>query len=81
LPSLFIGFLKVAFCGVGGGSGIVFARRLVVERQRWIGDPEFADILSLCQFLPGPNVVWIVFASGRGCEGRRGRSPASSASL
>jgi|SRR5215470_95781 len=71
LPSLFIGFLKVAFCSVGGGSGIVFARRLVVEQRRWIGDPEFADILSLCQFLPGPNVVGIVV-----CVGARLRGPA-----
>lgn len=71
LPMLFVGFMKVAFCSVGGGSGIVFARRLAVEQRRWIGDPEFADILSLCQFLPGPNVVGIVV-----CVGARLRGPA-----
>jgi len=71
LPMLFVGFLKVALCSVGGGSGIVFARRLAVEQRRWIGDPEFADILSLCQFLPGPNVVGIVV-----CVGARLRGPA-----
>ena len=68
---LFLGFLKVALCSVGGGSGIVFARRLAVEQRRWIGDPEFADILSLCQFLPGPNVVGIAV-----CVGARLRGPA-----
>src|SRR5262245_31057282 len=71
LPMLFVGFMKVAFCSVGGGSGIVFARGLAVEQRRWIGDPEFADILSLCQFLPGPNVVGIVV-----CVGSRLRGPA-----
>jgi hypothetical protein len=37
LPALFIGFLKVAFCSIGGGGGIVFSRRLVVEQQRLCG--------------------------------------------
>jgi chromate transporter len=71
LPALFIGFLKVALYGVGGGGGIVFARRLVVEQRRWIGDCDFADILSLCQFMPGPNIVGIAV-----CVGSRLRGPA-----
>jgi chromate transporter len=69
---LFIGFLKVAFCSVGGGSGIVFARRVVVEQRRWIGDREFADILSLCQFLPGPNIVGIAVCVGTRLRGLAG---------
>jgi len=71
LPVLFIGFLKVAFGSIGGGGGIVFARRLVVEQRRWTDDREFADILSLCQFLPGPNIVGIAV-----CVGTRLRGPA-----
>jgi chromate transporter len=71
LLALFVGFLKVALSGVGGGGGIVFARRLVVQQRRWIGDDEFADILSLCQFMPGPNMVGIAV-----CVGSRLRGPA-----
>jgi chromate transporter len=71
LPALFVGFLKVALWSVGGGGGIVFARRLVVEQRRWIGDGEFADMLSLCQFMPGPNMVGIAV-----CVGSRLRGPA-----
>lgn len=70
LPALFVGFLKVAFCSIGGGGGIVFSRRLVVEQRRWIDDHDFADILSLCQFMPGPNIVGIAV-----CVGSRLRGP------
>lgn len=55
--ALFIAFLKVSLCGFGGG--LVWAHRTVVEQRRWISEEEFADILSLCQFMPGPNVVGI----------------------
>src|SRR5215471_10961936 len=72
LPMLFIGFMKVAFCSVGGGSGIVFARRVVVEQRRWIDYREFADILSLCQFLPGPNIVGIAVCVGTRVRGLAG---------
>jgi len=72
LPALFIGFLKVALCSIGGGGGIVFSRRLVVEQQRWIDDRDFADILSLCQFMPGPNIVGIAVCVGSRLRGLTG---------
>lgn len=55
LLALFIGFLKVSFFSTGGGGGIVFARRLVVEQRCWMDNRDFAEILSLCQFMPGPQ--------------------------
>jgi chromate transporter len=57
LGALFVAFLTVSICGFGGG--IVWARRIAVEQRRWISEEEFTDILSLCQFIPGPNVVGI----------------------
>jgi chromate transporter len=69
LPALFLVFLKVSMLGFGGP--IVWARRIIVERHGWLSDPEFADILSLCQFLPGPNVVSITV-----CIGAKFRGPA-----
>jgi chromate transporter len=32
-------------------------RRSVVERNRWLNDRDFVEILSLGQVLPGPNVI------------------------
>jgi chromate transporter len=68
LAALFRGFLMVSLLGFGGP--IVWARRFIVERYRWLDDSEFAEILSLCQFLPGPNVVAITV-----CVGAKFRGP------
>jgi chromate transporter len=69
LPALFVTFLKVSLCGFGGP--IVWARRFIVEQRHWLSDPEFADLLGLCQFLPGPNVASITV-----CLGSKLRGPA-----
>ena len=67
LGALFVAFLKVSLCGFGGG--LVWARRVVVEQRRWVSEEEFADILSLCQFMPGPNVVGIAVCVGAKLRG------------
>jgi chromate transporter len=55
LGALFLGFLQIALSGFGGV--LAWARRLIVEQRRWLDDRDFTDMLSLCQFLPGPNIV------------------------
>ena len=30
---------------------------MLVERRQWLSEREFAEVLALCQFLPGPNIV------------------------
>ncbi len=70
LPALFIGFLKVSLCAFGGG--LVWARRMVVDRQRWLSEQEFADVLSLCQFMPGPNIASITVCVGSKLRGTPG---------
>jgi chromate transporter len=30
---------------------------MIVERRGWLSGPEFTDLLALCQFLPGPNII------------------------
>jgi len=72
LATLFKGFLIVSLCGIGGGGGIVWARRITVETRRWINDQEFADIVSLCQFMPGPNIVGIAVCVGARMRGAIG---------
>ena len=69
LPTLFVAFLEVSLCAFGGG--LPWVRYMVVERRRWLGEQEFAEILSLCQFLPGPNIASITV-----CVGSRLRGPA-----
>lgn len=72
LTAIFAALLAVALCGVGGGGGLVWARRIAVERRRWIGEHDFADIVSLCQFMPGPNVVGIAVCIGARLRGAPG---------
>jgi chromate transporter len=68
LGALFIGFLKVGLCSFGGG--LVWVRCLVVDQHQWISEQEFAETLSLCQFMPGPNMANLSV-----CVGSRLRGP------
>ena len=81
LAALFTAFLAVSLYGVGGGSGIVWARRIAVENRRWISDREFADTVSLCQFMPGPNIVGIAVCVGAKMRGTVGTIAAVSGFL
>jgi chromate transporter len=63
LPEVFVAFAK---CSVAGFGGVLpWARRMIVERKRWMTAQEFNETFSLSQFLPGPNIVnfSVVFGS------------------
>jgi chromate transporter len=60
--ALFRGFLSLGLMGFGGV--LPFARRMLVEERRWVRADEFADLLGLCQFLPGGNVINLSVAVG-----------------
>lgn len=66
--ALFLAFLRISLLGFGGP--IVWARRILIEERHWLSDSEFAEILSFCQFLPGPNVVSMAV-----CIGAKFRGP------
>jgi len=53
--ALFLTFSRISLSSFGGA--LFWARRGLVERQRWLTDREFVDLLSLGQLLPGPNVL------------------------
>jgi chromate transporter len=55
LWALFSGFCSASALGFGGV--LPWTRRMVVEERRWQTAAEFTDLLALCQFLPGPNVI------------------------
>jgi chromate transporter len=65
--ALFLGFLKIGLSGFGGV--MPFARHMIVEEQRWLTEIEFLDVLSLSQFLPGPNIVNVSVIIGRRFRG------------
>ena len=49
-----------------------WARRIAVEQRSWLSDAEFLDIVSLCQFLPGPNIIGIAVCTGTKLRGAPG---------
>jgi len=70
LFGLFLGFLSVGMYGFGGV--LPWARRMVVERKRWMSATEFTDMLGLCQFLPGGNIMNVTIALGARFHGAAG---------
>jgi chromate transporter len=79
LTALFFGFLKVGLSGFGGV--LPFARRMIVEERRWLTEAEFLDVLSLSQFLPGPNIVNVSVIIGRRFQGVAGSFAATAGLL
>ena len=63
LLALFVAFAQMSLAGFGGV--LVFARRAIVDRHRWMTADQFNETYALCHFLPGPNVVnlSVVFGS------------------
>jgi chromate transporter len=74
LAGLFAGFLTVGMCGFGGT--LSWARRMVVEQRRWMTPAEFTDMLGLCQFLPGGNILNLTVAVGARFQGVAGSAAA-----
>jgi chromate transporter len=54
IVQLFLAFAKISLSGFGGV--LVFARRAIVEKYRWMTADEFNETYALCHFLPGPNI-------------------------
>lgn len=62
IAGLFTAFLALGLIGFGGV--LPLARRMVVEQRRWLSAAEFTDLLGLCQFLPGGNIINMSVAIG-----------------
>jgi chromate transporter len=81
---LFTVFNRLALQGFGGVLPV--AQRELVERQpvedgeqrqRWLDKQAFLEMLSLCQVLPGPNVVNMALMIGDRFFGWRGAAAAA----
>ncbi|MBP0597721.1 chromate transporter [Herbaspirillum sp. LeCh32-8] len=67
---LFLGFLGLGMTAFGGA--LPLAHRMIVERRRWLSEPEFVQLLGLCQFLPGGNIINLSVALGMKFRGVKG---------
>jgi len=63
LAELFVGFLWIGARAFGGV--LPWAHRTLVEERRWVTPADFAEMIALCQFLPGPNVANLSIVLGR----------------
>lgn len=67
---LFRTFAEMSLYGFGGV--MPWARRVLVDRRRWVDDREFAELLAIGQILPGPNICNIAVIVGYRYCGWRG---------
>lgn len=62
---VFWAFLKLGLSSFGGPiAHLGYFRDELVVRRRWIDEAGYADLVALCQFLPGPASSQVGFALG-----------------
>ena len=62
---VFVTFLKLGLTSFGGPiAHLGYFRDELVVRRRWLDDQAYADLVALCQFLPGPASSQVGFALG-----------------
>ena len=71
-------FLRLGLTSFGGPvAHLGYLHAECVERQRWVDEARYADLVALCQFLPGPASSQLVFALGMHRAGLPGALVAS----
>lgn len=62
---VFATFLKLGLTSFGGPiAHLGYFRDELVTRRQWLSDHAYADLVALCQFLPGPASSQVGFALG-----------------
>jgi chromate transporter len=62
---VFLAFLKLGLIAFGGPvAHLGYFREAFVERRRWLSGQAYADLVALCQFLPGPASSQVGMALG-----------------
>jgi chromate transporter len=62
---VFYAFLKLGLTSFGGPiAHLGYFRDELVVRRKWTDEPGYADLVALCQFLPGPASSQVGFALG-----------------
>ncbi|MCH1427476.1 MAG: chromate efflux transporter [Alphaproteobacteria bacterium] len=63
-------FFKLGLTSFGGPiAHIGYFHKLFVEKKKWFSAEEYAEIVSLCQFLPGPTSSQVGMSIGLKCGG------------
>ncbi|MDE3027575.1 MAG: chromate efflux transporter, partial [Paracoccaceae bacterium] len=58
-------FLRLGLTAFGGPiAHLGYFRNEIVLKRRWLDEEDFADLVALCQFLPGPASSQVGFALG-----------------
>jgi chromate transporter len=64
-PEVFLSFLRLGLTSFGGPvAHLSYFRAEFVGRRKWLDEAAYADIIALCQFLPGPASSQIGIALG-----------------
>ncbi len=62
---VFITFLRLGLTSFGGPiAHLGYFHRELIERRKWINESEYAQLLALCQFIPGPASSQLGFVLG-----------------
>jgi len=65
VTQVFLVFLRWGFLAFGGPvAHLGYFQKEFVQRRRWLSESEYADLVALCQFLPGPASSQVGFAIG-----------------
>ncbi|CEA06362.1 chromate transporter [Pseudomonas saudimassiliensis] len=71
--SVFLIFLRLGLTSFGGPvAHLGYFRDEFVVRRRWLSERSYADLVALCQFLPGPASSQVGLALGLSRAGYRG---------
>src|ERR1700739_803680 len=63
--NLFLIFLRLGLSSFGGPiAHLGYFRQEFVERRKWLTEQTFADLLALCNFLPGPTSSQVCYSIG-----------------
>jgi chromate transporter len=70
---VFAAFLKLGLTSFGGPvAHLGYFRQEFVERRKWLDERAYADLVALCQFLPGPASSQVGMAIGLSRAGMPG---------
>src|SRR5438105_7642243 len=73
LSELFFVFLRLGLTSFGGPvAHLGYFRAEFVARRKWLDEHAYADLVGLCQFLPGPASSQVGFSIGLMRAGYRG---------
>ena len=64
--SVFLAFLRLGLTSFGGPiAHLGYFRAAFVTRSKWLSEQAFADLVAVCQILPGPTSSQVGFAIGQ----------------